>query len=221
MYIYTEWRSHSVQLICTVTLWCVDRLNYYCLHSPCVCCSHPVRVIVYIHLVMCWLPVLLISTVALFLSSCVLFLYINLDRIAGIMVSGLASSAVDRGFEPRSDLAKDYKIGICWFSAKHSALRRKSKYWLARNQNNVSEWGDLHIRGLLFQWASTIKIWWYSTNRTSSSFHWKLTCSRHDIAHSLTHSLTHARTHARTHSHQPCVLNCTLSVTCTNYCVQS
>ena len=102
-----------------------------------VCCSHPVRVIMYIHLVMCWIPVLLISTVALFLSSPVLFLYINLDRIAGVMVSGLASSAVDRGFEPQTDLAKDYKIGICWFSAKHSASRRKSKDWLARNQDNV------------------------------------------------------------------------------------
>jgi hypothetical protein len=29
---------------------------------------------------------------------------------------------------------------------------------LARNQNNVSEWNDISTRGLLFQWASTIKI---------------------------------------------------------------
>jgi hypothetical protein len=29
---------------------------------------------------------------------------------------------------------------------------------LARNQDNVSEWGDMSIRGLLFQWARTIKI---------------------------------------------------------------
>jgi hypothetical protein len=28
---------------------------------------------------------------------------------------------------------------------------RKSKDWLARNQDNVSEWGDISIRGLLFQ----------------------------------------------------------------------
>ena len=55
------------------------------------------------------------------------------------MVSALASSAVDHGLGPRSDQTKDYKIGICCFSAKHAALRRKSKYWLARNQNNVSE----------------------------------------------------------------------------------
>ena len=67
------------------------------------------------------------------------------------MVSVLASSAVDRGFEPHLGQAKDYKIDICCFSAKHAALRRKSKDWLARNQDNVSEWGDMSIRGLLFQ----------------------------------------------------------------------
>jgi hypothetical protein len=33
---------------------------------------------------------------------------------------------------------KDYKIGICCFSAKHTTLRRKNKDWLGRNQNNVS-----------------------------------------------------------------------------------
>ena len=73
------------------------------------------------------------------------------------MVSVLASSAVDRGFEPRSGQTKDYKIDICCFSAKHAALRRKSTDWLARNQNNVSEWSDMSTPGLLFQWASTIK----------------------------------------------------------------
>jgi hypothetical protein len=31
---------------------------------------------------------------------------------------------------------KDYCIGICCFSAKHAALRRKSKDWLAQNQKN-------------------------------------------------------------------------------------
>ena len=67
------------------------------------------------------------------------------------MVSVLASSVVDRGFEPLSGQTKDYKIGICCFSAKHAALRRKSKDWMARNQNNVSEWSDMSISGLLFQ----------------------------------------------------------------------
>jgi hypothetical protein len=75
------------------------------------------------------------------------------------MVSVLASSAVDRGFEPWSSQTKDYKIGMCCFTAKHAALMRKNKDWVARNQNNVSEWSDMSTRGLLFQCASTyIKI---------------------------------------------------------------
>ena len=68
-----------------------------------------------------------------------------MNRISGVMVSMVASSAVDRGFEPRSGQAKDYEIGICCFSAKHAALRRKSKDWLAQNQDNVSEWDDMSI----------------------------------------------------------------------------
>ena len=67
------------------------------------------------------------------------------------MVSVLASSAVDRGVEPRSGQTKDYKIGISCFSAKCTALRRKSKDWLAQNQNDVSEWSDMYTCGLLFQ----------------------------------------------------------------------
>ena len=74
------------------------------------------------------------------------------------MVSVLASSAVDCGYEPWSGQTRDFNIGICCFSAKHAALRRKSKDWLSRNQDNVSEWGDMSTRRLLFQWASTIKI---------------------------------------------------------------
>ena len=57
------------------------------------------------------------------------------------MVSMLASSVVDRGFKPRSGQTKDYKIGICCFSAKHAALRSKNKNWLAQNQDNVSRVG--------------------------------------------------------------------------------
>jgi hypothetical protein len=59
------------------------------------------------------------------------------------MVSVLASSA--------SVGTKYYKIRICCFSAKQGALKRKSKNWLARNQNNVSEWSDISTGGLLFQ----------------------------------------------------------------------
>jgi hypothetical protein len=74
------------------------------------------------------------------------------------MVSVLASSVVDRGFEPWSSQAKDYKITICCFSAKQAALKRKSKDWFARDRDNVAMWGDMSTYGLLFQWTSTIKI---------------------------------------------------------------
>jgi hypothetical protein len=74
------------------------------------------------------------------------------------MVSVLTSSAIDREFKPRSGQPKNYKIGICCFSAKHAPLGRKSKDWLARNKDNVSEWGDMSLRRLLFQRAGTLKI---------------------------------------------------------------
>jgi hypothetical protein len=67
------------------------------------------------------------------------------------MVTVLPSSAVDRGFDPRSGQNKDYNICICCFSANHAAFKRKIKDWLTRNQDNASEWGDMSIRGLLFQ----------------------------------------------------------------------
>ena len=62
------------------------------------------------------------------------------NRIGGVMVS-----VVDHGFESRSGQTKDYQIGICCFSANHAALRRKSKDWTARNQDNM------YIRRLLIQ----------------------------------------------------------------------
>jgi hypothetical protein len=70
-------------------------------------------------------------------------LYWQSNHIGDVRISVLASSAVDRGFDPRSGQTKDDKIGICCFAAKHAALRNKSKDWLTRNQDNVSEWGVL------------------------------------------------------------------------------
>ena len=42
-----------------------------------------------------------------------------------LLVSVLASSAEDRGFEPRSGQTKDY-IGMCCFPVKNGALRCKN-----------------------------------------------------------------------------------------------
>jgi hypothetical protein len=55
----------------------------------------------------------------------------NLNRIGGIMVSVLASSGVDRVFQSWSGQTKDYEIGICCFSVRYAALRRKRQTgWL-------------------------------------------------------------------------------------------
>jgi len=58
-------------------------------------------------------------------------MYTPLHHICGVMDSVLALSEVDRGFDFRSGQTKDFEIGICCFSAKHIAWRRKSKDWLA------------------------------------------------------------------------------------------
>jgi hypothetical protein len=65
----------------------------------------------------------------------------SVNRIGGVLVSVLASSAVDCRFELRSCPAKDYKIGISCFSANHAALttKRTKTGWLAQNQGNMSE----------------------------------------------------------------------------------
>ena len=73
------------------------------------------------------------------------------NRIDGVLVSVLASSEVDSVFGSWFGQRKNYKIGIYCFSTKHTALRSKSKDWLARNKNSVSEWSTMSIRGQLFQ----------------------------------------------------------------------
>ena len=65
------------------------------------------------------------------------------NPIGGVMVSVLASGAVYRWFEPKT-------IQLVFVASPISiALRRKSKDGLARNEDNVSEWGDMSTCGLL------------------------------------------------------------------------
>ena len=75
----------------------------------------------------------------------------------GVIVSVLISIAVDRVFETRSGQTKDNTVGICCFSAKHEVLRIKNKHWLALNQDNVSDWSDISVRGRFVQCTSTIQ----------------------------------------------------------------
>ena len=61
-------------------------------------------------------------------TICTIRIARNLEDFESIsMVSVLASSAIDRGFEPGMGQTTDYKIDICYFSAKHTTLRRKNK----------------------------------------------------------------------------------------------
>ena len=80
-----------------------------------------------------------------------MYVFVKSNRVYGTMDSVLTSSVVDRGFKPWLGKTKDYKIGICCFSAKHAALRSKSKDWSIQNQNNVSEWNNMSSVRLLFQ----------------------------------------------------------------------
>jgi hypothetical protein len=48
-----------------------------------------------------------------------------------VKVCRLTSSVVNYGFQPWLGQTIDDKIGICCFSAKHAALRSKSKDWMA------------------------------------------------------------------------------------------
>ena len=79
------------------------------------------------------------------------------NHIIGVIVCVLVLSGVDCWFNALTDQTKIGEIDICCFSTKHVALRSKNKDWLARHQDNVSEWGNMSNHGLLFQGTSTIK----------------------------------------------------------------
>ena len=70
---------------------------------------------------------------------------LHLPHIYTYIIVIKMSNAVGCGFDHRSGQTKDYEIGICSFSTKHVALRKKSKDWLAQNQDSVSEWGGMSI----------------------------------------------------------------------------
>ena len=98
----------------------------------------------------------------------------KVNRIDGVMVSVLVSSAVERGFELRSGQTKDYKIGIDCLFAKHAALRRNSKDCLAGNQNICTSEATFLPADCCFSQLELIKsnsACWSSTKRTSSPSH--------------------------------------------------
>jgi hypothetical protein len=80
-----------------------------------------------------WSCICVLGVSSLFRQCCILLFF----RI--ILLEG----AVDLSLSPDRLIPKTIKFCSCWFSANHAALMSKSKDWLARNQNNVSEWGDI------------------------------------------------------------------------------
>jgi len=60
----------------------------------------------------------------------------------------LALNINQKCINPRPGHTNDCEMGMCCCSAKHAALRTKSKHWLARNQDDGSE---KSIHGLLCQ----------------------------------------------------------------------
>ena len=140
---YIAYPSSDHPFVIFKVFW--GQFNVHCL----LICSRPFK---------CQISPFNIQVIRLFTTGQYSHLTLQENRIGRVMVSVLALSSVDRGFEPWSGKTKDYQIGMCCFSAKHEALRRKSKDWLAQIQKNVSKWRDMSTRGLLFQWTSTIQI---------------------------------------------------------------
>jgi hypothetical protein len=77
------------------------------------------------------------------------------NSIGGVMVSGFASSVVDRGFEPRSGQTKDYKIDVLLLQTLFTWLFILNLLWLL----DQDIWHLLRTRVdyLRCQWPSHFK----------------------------------------------------------------
>jgi hypothetical protein len=61
-----------------------------------------------------------------------------------MMIFALLGSSLNR-VNPKTE------ISICCFSTKHISLKRKSKDWLARNQDKVLECGDIMSHSIIYR----------------------------------------------------------------------
>ena len=98
-------------------------------------------------------------------------------HIGGVMVSLFASSVVVRAFELRSGQIKKYTICMCCFSAKHAALRRKSKDWLARNQFCLMLFNATFNNISVISWRSVLLVEENGgpvENQQSVASHWQI-----------------------------------------------
>jgi hypothetical protein len=113
------------------------------------------------------------------------------------MVSMLTSSVVDRGFEPRSVNPKT--ITLVFVAAR--SIKEEEQILVGSELECVRVERQCLSADCCFSELALLKshsAFWSRTKRISSSSHWKLTCSRLDIAEKLlswhyttvTHSLT-------------------------------
>ena len=103
-----------------------------------------------------------------------------MNHVGGVMVN--VWSVVDHGFE-----SKDFKIGICCFSAKHTALRKKSKDRLAWNQDNVSKWPTCLTTYVLVLYKADFTTISLKINLFSPWYSWNIA----ELVLNNNHSLTH------------------------------
>jgi hypothetical protein len=82
------------------------------------------------------------------------------NSIGGVIISVLTVPRVWYIVGSSTDRVKPKTMHfvICSFSAKHAASRRKSKDWLARNQDNVSELFDMSILDYRFSKLALILV---------------------------------------------------------------
>ena len=135
----------------------------------------------------------------------------NLNHIVDAMVNVFASECAKSWV--RAPVRSIQRQQNWYLLLPYTTLRNKSKDCLARNQDNVSEWSDMSIHELLLLWSSTIQIQLsilVCTKRTSSSFHWKVACSGHDISCKNVELALH-NNHLLNHSFPPST-NCRLDL---------
>ena len=71
----------------------------------------------------------------------------------------LTSSVVDRGFELQKVKTKDYNIGFCSFSDKHTVFSSKKEHRLVGSESGYCVRVEAHVyRRLLFHLTSTTTI---------------------------------------------------------------
>jgi hypothetical protein len=86
---------------------------------------------------------------------------------------------VDHGYTLQSGQPKYYDFDFGCFYAKNAQLKTNIKDWLARNQDNISEWCDISTHGLAVVLLTLHSKNWYKVDIIISSSN--VTCSCHDM----------------------------------------